>query len=100
VAGIHGYTCGGVEWLVTGVDVGLICGDNIIGGARFCTENADVCTVHQDSPGFESRIETRMTVHERQRTHIRVSRQLGWNGGAELHLWWTRRGVGNHHAKN
>jgi hypothetical protein len=44
VAGIHDYNCGGVEWLVTGVDVGLICGGNISGGTRFCTENADVCT--------------------------------------------------------
>jgi hypothetical protein len=30
---------------VTGCNVGLICGGKISGGARFCIENADVCTV-------------------------------------------------------
>jgi hypothetical protein len=37
--------------MVTGGDVGLICGGMISGGSRFCTENADVCTVktHLDS---------------------------------------------------
>jgi hypothetical protein len=45
VGGMHGYNHGGVEWLVTGLDVGVICGGNISGGARFCTEIIDVCTV-------------------------------------------------------
>jgi hypothetical protein len=36
---------GGVNWLVTGVDVGLICGGKISWGTRFCTENVDICTV-------------------------------------------------------
>jgi hypothetical protein len=45
VAGMHGYNRGGVEWLVNGVDIGFISGDNISGGTRFCTENVDVCTV-------------------------------------------------------
>jgi hypothetical protein len=31
--------------LVTGVDVGVICGGKISGGTRFCTERVDVCTV-------------------------------------------------------
>jgi hypothetical protein len=43
--GMHGYNRGGVEWLVTGDDVGVICGGKINGGTRFCTENNDVCTV-------------------------------------------------------
>jgi hypothetical protein len=45
VAGVHGYNNGGVELMVTGGDIGLICGGKISGGAWFCTENADVCTV-------------------------------------------------------
>jgi hypothetical protein len=44
-AGVHGFTHGGVEWLLTGVDVGVICGGKISGGARFCTENVDACAV-------------------------------------------------------
>jgi hypothetical protein len=44
--GIHGYNHGGVEWLVTGADVGGICGGKINGRTRFCTENIDVCTVN------------------------------------------------------
>jgi hypothetical protein len=28
---------GGVEWLVTGADVGTICGGKISGSTRFCT---------------------------------------------------------------
>jgi hypothetical protein len=46
VAGVNGYNHGGVEWMVTGGNVGLVCGEKISGGARFCTENAGVlCTV-------------------------------------------------------
>jgi hypothetical protein len=37
VGGIHGTNRGGVEWLVTGADVGTICGGKISGGTRFCT---------------------------------------------------------------
>jgi hypothetical protein len=44
VVGVHGYNRGGVEWMVTVGDVGLICGGKISGRTRFCTENADVCT--------------------------------------------------------
>jgi hypothetical protein len=44
--GMHGYNCGGVEWLVTGADVGVIFCGKINGGTRFCTENIDVCTVN------------------------------------------------------
>jgi hypothetical protein len=43
--GMHGYNRGGVEWLVTGADVGVIRGGKINGGTQFCTENIDVCTV-------------------------------------------------------
>jgi hypothetical protein len=48
---VHGYNRGGVDWIVTGGDVSLICTENISGGSHFCTENADVCTVniHLDS---------------------------------------------------
>jgi hypothetical protein len=45
VGGIRGIHRGGVEWLVTGADVGTICGGKISGGTRFCTENVDLCTV-------------------------------------------------------
>jgi hypothetical protein len=29
VGGMHGYNRGGVEWLVTGVEIGVICGGKI-----------------------------------------------------------------------
>jgi hypothetical protein len=45
VGGIHGTNRGGVEWLVTGADVGTICGCKISGGTRFFTEHVDLCTV-------------------------------------------------------
>jgi hypothetical protein len=45
LGGIHGTNRGGVEWLVTGADVGTICGGKISGGTRFCTEHVDLCTV-------------------------------------------------------
>jgi hypothetical protein len=45
VGGVHGTNRGVVEWLVTGADVGTICGSNISGGTRFCTEHVDLCTV-------------------------------------------------------
>jgi hypothetical protein len=45
VGGVHGSSQGGVEWLVTGADVGTICGGKISGGTRFCTEHVDLCTV-------------------------------------------------------
>jgi hypothetical protein len=45
VGGIHGYNHGGVEWLVTGVDVGVICGGKISRGTPFCTESIEVCAV-------------------------------------------------------
>jgi hypothetical protein len=45
VGGVHGTNGGGVEWLVTGADVGTICGGNISGGTRFFTEHVDLCTV-------------------------------------------------------
>jgi hypothetical protein len=45
VGGIHGTNRGGVEWLVTGAEVGTICGGKISGGTRFCTEHVDLCTV-------------------------------------------------------
>jgi hypothetical protein len=48
VGRMHGYNRGGVEWLVTGVDVGLICGGKISGGNLFCTENVNICTVKTD----------------------------------------------------
>jgi hypothetical protein len=37
VARVYGYHHGGVEWRVSGGDVGLICGGNICGETRFCT---------------------------------------------------------------
>jgi hypothetical protein len=43
--GVHGTNRGGVEWLVTGADVGMICGGKISGGTHFCTEHVDLCTV-------------------------------------------------------
>jgi hypothetical protein len=42
---MHGSNPGGVEWLVTGVEVGVICVGKISGGTRFCTESIEVCTV-------------------------------------------------------
>jgi hypothetical protein len=42
---VHGSNRGGVEWLMTGADVGTICGGKISGGTRFCTEHVDLCTV-------------------------------------------------------
>jgi hypothetical protein len=45
VGGVHGTNRGGVELLVTGADVGTICGGKISGGTRFCTEHVDLCTV-------------------------------------------------------
>jgi hypothetical protein len=45
MGGIHGINRGGLEWLVTGADVGKICGGKISGDTRFCTENVDLCTV-------------------------------------------------------
>jgi ABC-type tungstate transport system substrate-binding protein len=39
---MHGYNRGGVEWLVTGVGVGVICGGTISGGTRFCTESVEL----------------------------------------------------------
>jgi hypothetical protein len=45
VGGIHGINRCGLEWLVTGADVGTICGGKISGGTRFCTENVDLCKV-------------------------------------------------------
>jgi hypothetical protein len=66
VGGIHGINRGGVEWLVTGADVGTICGGKISGGTRFCTENVDLCTVKK-SPDFKSRFEIRVAVHEDNR---------------------------------
>jgi hypothetical protein len=44
VGGMYCYNRG-MEWLVTGVDVGVICGGKISGGTRFCTESIEVCTV-------------------------------------------------------
>jgi hypothetical protein len=35
--GMHRYNRGGVEWLVTGADVGVLCGGKINGGTQFCT---------------------------------------------------------------
>jgi hypothetical protein len=49
VGGMHGLNCGRVDWLVTGVDVGMICGGKISGGTRFCTESVDFCTVKTHS---------------------------------------------------
>jgi hypothetical protein len=45
VGGVHGTHRGGVEWMVTGADVGTICGGKISGGTRFYTEHVDLCTV-------------------------------------------------------
>jgi hypothetical protein len=45
VGGVHGTNRGGVEWLVTGADVGTISGGKISGGTRFCTKHVDLCTV-------------------------------------------------------
>jgi hypothetical protein len=45
VGGMHGINRVGVECLVTGADVGTICGGKISGGTHFCTENVDLCTV-------------------------------------------------------
>jgi hypothetical protein len=46
VGGMHGFNRGGVEWMVTGVDFGMICGGKISGGTRFCTKSVDLCTVN------------------------------------------------------
>jgi hypothetical protein len=45
VGGVRGTNRGGVEWLVTGADMGTICGGKISGVTRFCTEHVDLCTV-------------------------------------------------------
>jgi hypothetical protein len=45
VGGVHGTNRGGVELMVTGADVGTICGGKISGGTCFCTEHVDLCTV-------------------------------------------------------
>jgi hypothetical protein len=45
VGGVNGTNRGGMELLVTGSDVGTICGDKISGGTRFCTEHVDLFTV-------------------------------------------------------
>jgi hypothetical protein len=37
VGGVHGTSRGGVEWLVTGADVGTTCGGKISSGTHFCT---------------------------------------------------------------
>jgi hypothetical protein len=45
IFGVYGYNRGGVEWMVTGGDVSLICSEKNSCGSCLCTDNADVCTV-------------------------------------------------------
>jgi hypothetical protein len=66
VDGVHGTNRGGVEWMVTGADVGTICGGKISGGTRFCTKHVDLCTVKTHLK-FKSRFEIRVAVHEDNR---------------------------------
>jgi hypothetical protein len=86
IVGVHGYNCGGVEWMVTGGNVELICGGNISGGSRVCTENADVCTVKTH---LASKAELKP-----EWMYIRTTDMRNWRNTASLsvgvpmlHLW-------------
>jgi hypothetical protein len=73
--------------MVTGGDVGLICGEKNSCGSRFCTENADVCTVKTQ---LDSKAELKT-----EWMYINTGM-----GVAELIFWWKSSGDGNNHAQN
>jgi hypothetical protein len=96
VGGIHGTNQGGVEWLVTGADVGTICGGKISGGTRFCTENVDLCTVKNhliSKADLKSEWLYMKTKYTRSR---RKTASLAW-GVSSYAFGGARRGVDLHH---
>jgi hypothetical protein len=87
IVGVRGFNHGGVEWMVRGGDMGIVCGGRISGGSRFCAENADVCTVNMYLAS-RAELKPEWMYIETTETWSKAQDCKFGMGGADIYIWW------------